>query len=120
MHTKHVEESKRLELGQLSQLKEHVDLVIESEAEQRVQIDGLGKAEAVHQREDTLSDCKLVLQVDGAKVEEAEVQSSEVDALGTTHKVGNVSKWNRPLPSSGMYLLHVAQGITVDARQAVL
>lgn len=70
LNAKHVEESKRLELGQLSQLEEHVDLIIESEVEQRVQIDGLGKAEAVHQREDTLSDCKLILQVDGAKVEE--------------------------------------------------
>lgn len=69
LHAKHVEKSKRLELSQLSQLEEHVDLVIESEVEQIVQVDGLRKAEAVHKCEDTLSDCKLVLQVDGAKVE---------------------------------------------------
>lgn len=84
LNAKDVEESKRLELGQLSQLEEHVDLIIESEVEQRVQIDGLGQAEAVHQREDTLSDSKLVLQINGAKVEETKVQSSEVDALGAT------------------------------------
>lgn len=80
------------------------------------------KAEAVHERENALGDGQLILQIDGAKVQEAKVEGSEVDILSTNalKALSNLHGRLHALGVSEVDLLDIVQGIQVDARCAIL
>lgn len=79
----YAEKPERLELSQLGKLKEHIDLIVQAETQNRVEVHRLAQTEAVHQGENPRGHGQIILEVDGAQVEKTQVNGIQVDRVRT-------------------------------------